>query len=107
MTPSFWGSLSDTYGRRPIYVTTLAIYVASCIGLACTPTSAYWLFLVLRILQATGGSAVIAIGSGCIADIADPEERGTFMGLFSAISMLGPAIGPVLGGILAQTVGWR
>jgi MFS family permease len=50
---------------------------------------------------------VIAIGSGCIADIADPEERGTFMGLFSAISMLGPAIGPVLGGILAQTVGWR
>jgi MFS family permease len=67
---------------------TLTIYVGACIGLALCPTSAYWLLLVFRILQATGGSAVIAIGSGCVADIADPEERGSFMGLFSALAMI-------------------
>lgn len=43
-------------------------------------------------VQATGGSAVIAIGSGCVSDIATPGERGRYMGLFSALSMAGPAI---------------
>ncbi|KAJ9109769.1 hypothetical protein QFC19_001999 [Naganishia cerealis] len=58
-------------------------------------------------VQATGGSAVIAIGSGCVSDIATPEERGKYMGLFSALSMAGPAIGPVLGGILSFALSWR
>jgi MFS family permease len=71
---------------------TLSIYVGACIGLALTPTSAFWLLLVLRIVQATGGSAVISIGSGCVSDIATPEERGRYMGLFSALSMAGPAV---------------
>lgn len=84
--------MSDSIGRRPVYIMTLAIYVGACIGLALTPTSAYWLLLVLRMVQATGGSAVIAIGSGCVSDIATPSERGKYMGLFSALSMAGPAI---------------
>lgn len=46
----------------------------------------------MRMVQATGGSAVIAIGSGCVSDIATPGERGKYMGLFSALSMAGPAI---------------
>jgi MFS family permease len=92
LTPSFWGSLSDSIGRRPVYIMTLSIYVGACIGLALTPTSAFWLLLVLRIVQATGGSAVISIGSGCVSDIATPEERGRYMGLFSALSMAGPAV---------------
>lgn len=128
LTPSFWGSLSDSIGRRPVYIMTLSIYVGACIGLALTPTSTYWLLLVLRMVQATGGSAVIAIGSGCVSDIATPGERGKYMGLFSALSMAGPAIvstffgstsaplptnaacvlqGPVLGGILSYALSWR
>lgn len=107
LTPSFFGSLADSIGRRPVYILTLTIYVLACIGLALTPTSAYWLLMVLRCLQATGGSAVIAIGSGCIGDIATPEERGGYIGLFSAVSMGGPAIGPVLGGIMAYSLSWR
>ena len=63
--------------------------------------------MLLRCVQATGGSAVIAIGSGCIGDIATPEERGGYIGLFSAVSMGGPAIGPVLGGIMAYSLSWR
>jgi len=57
--------------------------------------------------QAIGGSPVIAIGAGCVSDIAEPHERGTKMALFTLGSLLGTAFGPVLGGILTERLGWR
>lgn len=51
ITPSFFGSMSDSFGRRPVYIGTLVCYMGANIGLALMPTSAYWLLLVLRALQ--------------------------------------------------------
>ncbi|KAK8861358.1 hypothetical protein IAR55_002177 [Kwoniella newhampshirensis] len=107
VTPSFFGSMSDSFGRRPLYIGTLIIYVGANIGLALMPTSAYWLLIVLRALQATGGSAVISIGFGCLTDVAEPRERGRYAAYFQLGAMAGPAFGPLLGGILTQGLGWR
>ena len=51
VTPSFFGSMSDSFGRRPIYIGTLVLYMGANVGLAVMPTSAYWLLLFLRALQ--------------------------------------------------------
>ncbi|WVQ62951.1 uncharacterized protein L199_001100 [Kwoniella botswanensis] len=107
ITPSFLGSLSDSYGRRPIYICTLVVYLASNIGLALCPTGAYWLLLVLRALQSTGGSAVISIGYGCVTDVAEPRERGKYAAAFQVGAMLGPALGPFIGAVLTDGLGWR
>lgn len=123
ITPSFFGAMSDSYGRRPVYIGTLLVYLGANIGLSLCPTSKYWLLLFLRALQvsdqswsapssyltsqATGGSAVISIGSGCVADIAEPRERGKYTAFFQLGAMIGPALGPLLGGVLAKTLGWR
>ncbi len=107
VTPSFFGAASDSFGRRPILLLVLTIYLGANIGLALMPTSAYWLLLFLRAIQATGGSAVIAIGAGSISDISEPKERGKFMAIFQGGAMVGPAFGPFLGGLFAQTLGWR
>ena len=69
ITPSFFGTLSDTIGRRPVYIVTLIIYFGANIGLALTPTNAYWLLLVLRMVQvgriATRSSQIeLTIGNG-------------------------------------------
>ncbi|WWC87778.1 uncharacterized protein L201_002670 [Kwoniella dendrophila CBS 6074] len=107
LTPSIWGSAGDSYGRRPTFILLLLIYLLSCVGTALCPTSAYWLLMLMRVLQASGGSALIAIGTGVVADIAMPHERGRYLGLFNLGTTAGPALGPLLGGIFAFTLGWR
>ena len=57
-----WGTISDYFGRRPTTAACLLVLSLSCIGLALVPTSAYWLLLVLRCLQAAGSASTIAIG---------------------------------------------
>ncbi|KAL4956604.1 major facilitator superfamily domain-containing protein [Aspergillus filifer] len=105
--PMLWGPLADKWGGRPLYLVCLSILTASCIGLALCPTSAYWLLLLLRALQAGGCASTIALGAGVIRDIAAVEERGGYFGMFNLGPMLAPCIGPALGGALSDHMGWR
>ena len=104
IAPMVWGTISDYFGRRPTSAACLLVLSLSCIGLALVPTSAYWLLLVLRCLQAAGSASTIAIGNiylfltlslfltsvgaGVVGDISSGAERGGFYGLF----MLGPLV---------------
>ncbi|OWZ66073.1 hypothetical protein C366_03785 [Cryptococcus neoformans Tu401-1] len=105
ITPTFWGAISDAYGRRLVLISTLVVFFSACIGLALIEH--YYQLVILRCLQSTGSASTIAIGSGIIGDVADRKERGSYMGFFQTGLLLPLAIGPVLGGIFAQTLGWR
>ena len=101
-----WGTISDYFGRRPTTAACLLVLSLSCVGLALVPTSAYWLLMVLRCLQAAGSASTIAIGNiyqflkpflfsilmsagaGVVGDISSRAERAGFYGLF----MLGPLV---------------
>ena len=105
LSPSIWAPLSDTYGRRPILVCTFLVFLAANLGLSFT--NVYWLLLVLRMLQACGASSAIAIGAGCISDVSQQKERGSYMGYFQFGTLLGPSIGPIVGGFMAQAWNWH
>ncbi|KAL1889085.1 multidrug transporter [Sporothrix stenoceras] len=107
ISPMLWGTLSDRWGRRPIFLICLTILIGSCIGLALCPANAFWLLIVLRLLQAAGCASTIALGAGVIGDISTPDERGGFFGYFNLGPMLAPCIGPAIGGVLSQQLGWR
>ncbi|KAI0275306.1 MFS general substrate transporter [Gloeopeniophorella convolvens] len=107
ISPMFWGTLSDRLGRRPIMFACLATLSLSCVGLALVPTSAYWLLMLLRCVQAAGSASTVALGAGIIADVATPAERGGFFGLFGLGPMVGPTLGPVIGGALSEGFSWR
>lgn len=63
--------------------------------------------MALRALQSTGSASTIAIGSGVIGDITTRADRGGYMGIFQAGLLVPVAIGPVIGGALAGSLGWR
>ena len=67
----------------------------------------YAALLVLRMVQAFGCSAAIALCTAVVADIATSSERGTYMGYATAGLLFGPSFGPLIGGLFAQYLGWR
>ncbi|KAJ2956569.1 hypothetical protein NQZ79_g7598 [Umbelopsis isabellina] len=105
ISPSFWAPLADQWGRRPVYLATTTVYLIANIALSLAPN--YPTVLVFRMLQAFGSGPVIALGAGCISDIANPTERGFFFGIYTSGPQVSFAFGPVIGGIVAQNLGWR
>lgn len=105
LAPSLWGPISDVKGRRTAYACTFLVFLGACIGLA--ETRNYATLIVLRCLQSTGSASTIAIGSGVIGDLTTRAERGGYMGIFQAGLLVPVAIGPVIGGAIAGSLGWR
>lgn len=99
------GSLSDTVGRRPVYVLCFGIYIIANIGLALQRD--FVALLVLRAVQSTGISATVALSNAVAADTVTSAERGMYLGIASLGGILGPAMGPTLGGFLSHAFGWR
>jgi MFS family permease len=97
LSPAFWAPISDTLGRRPVFLLIFFIYSAASLGLAFNKTS-YVALLLLRGLQSIGGSAVMSLAYGVAADISRPSERGKILGPMLASTNLGPCVGPVIGG---------
>lgn len=81
------------------------VFFGACIGLALSKN--YAALVVLRCLQSTGSASTIAIGSGVLGDITTREERGGYMSTFQAGLLAPVTIGPVMGGALAGSFGWR
>ncbi|KAG6330364.1 hypothetical protein ID866_8721 [Astraeus odoratus] len=65
------------------------------------------LLIGMRVVQAIGSSAVMAIGAATLADMYEPHQRGTMVGIYYSAPLLGPSLGPVIGGVLAQAFNWR
>ncbi|OHE98221.1 major facilitator superfamily transporter [Colletotrichum orchidophilum] len=105
LAPSIWGPISDVKGRRVAYCCTFIVFLGACIGLA--ETRNYATLIILRCLQSTGSASTIAIGSGVISDFTTRQERGGYMGVFQAGLLVPVAVGPVIGGALAGSLGWR
>ncbi|KAK3955685.1 major facilitator superfamily domain-containing protein [Pseudoneurospora amorphoporcata] len=104
ISPVIFGPLSDTHGRRPFFLLTLALYVVGNIGLAANSDS-YPALITLRALQSLGASAAYAISFGVVADVCLPSERGRILGPISMALNLGACVGPVVGGAVAYTSG--
>ncbi|KAG8888344.1 hypothetical protein FRB98_007918 [Tulasnella sp. 332] len=103
--PIIWSAISEIKGRNIVYFTCLLTF-----GVGCTVAAVSWsmgLLIGMRIVQAFGAAAALTTGSGTIADMYEPHERGARVGLYYAFPLLGPALGPILGGALVQAWNWR
>ncbi|KAF2962954.1 hypothetical protein GQX73_g10624 [Xylaria multiplex] len=105
IAPMFVGSLADSAGRRPAYILCFIIYTAACIGCALAPS--YPALLVLRALQAAGSSSTVSLCQAVVSDVVTSAERGSYVGFTSVPIIFAPSVGPVIGGVISQYLGWR
>lgn len=100
-----WGKLADIFNRKVLIQLSLVLFVVGS-GLAgfSQDTSTLILF---RIFQGLGAGGLAALSQIIMADIISPRERGRYMGLFGAVMAVGTVSGPLIGGLLTDTVGWR
>lgn len=105
LAPSFWSPLADEFGRRPVYLACCIVYIGACVGLALARN--YGMLMGFRALQAMGMASTVAIGSGVCGDLTQRKDRGRYVALFSGITLIGSAVGPLIGAGLTNSFGWR
>jgi Bcr/CflA subfamily drug resistance transporter len=98
------GPLSDRYGRRPVLLAALVIFVAA--SLACALAANIWIFLAFRILQGAIISGY-AISGAVVRDMVTARKAASLMGYIAMAMAVAPMVGPMLGGALDQLFGWR
>ncbi len=100
----FWGKLSDKYGRKPALLSGLILYSIGCIG--CYFSTTIFGLMISRFVQAFGGSTGSVLGQVICRDAFHGAERGKVFSIIGSSLALAPALGPVIGGTIAQSVGW-
>lgn len=99
------GWLVGRLGHKALYLGSLAIFTLG--SAACALAWSYDSLIVARIIQALGGGAVQPVGMAIVADLFAPHERGRAIGIWGTGIMIGPALGPTLGGYLTDWFSWR
>jgi EmrB/QacA subfamily drug resistance transporter len=103
-TVPLFAKLADMYGRKPIFVFGLIVFVAASI--ACGFVNSMIQLVIFRTIQGLGAGALQPIAFTIVGDIYTPSQRARVQGLFSAVWGGTAIIGPAVGGIITTTVGW-
>jgi DHA1 family bicyclomycin/chloramphenicol resistance-like MFS transporter len=99
------GPLSDRYGRRPVLISGLALYLVS--GLACALTPSLDWLIAARFVQAVGCCTAVVVARAIVRDAYAPAEGARVMARALSLLALAPIFGPILGGYLQVAFGWR
>ncbi|KJS09680.1 MAG: DSBA oxidoreductase [Hoeflea sp. BRH_c9] len=104
MTP-VTGWLADRFGRRQLFLATIVGFTAT--SMACGLAPSLETMVLFRILQGLFGAAIVPLSQTFLLDINPKERHGQAMAIWGAGIMVGPIIGPTLGGWLTETLNWR
>ncbi len=99
------GKLSDMYGRKWLFIIGMSLFVVG--SFFCGISNSMMELIIYRALQGLGFGVMSALGFIVVADLFAPEERGKYMGFMAGVFGLSTIIGPTLGGILTDNLGWR
>lgn len=104
MTP-FSGWLALKFGRRPLFLVSIATFVGASIlcGIATTLPE----MVLFRLLQGFAGAGMVPISQAAVADLWPRKHMPRVMAVWTAVTMVGPILGPTLGGLLTENFTWR
>jgi EmrB/QacA subfamily drug resistance transporter len=98
------GKLSDLYGRRLIFQSTMAVFLVGSI--LCGASQSMGQLIAARAFQGMGGGGIQALAFAILGDILPPRERGRYMGYFTLAFVGSAVLGPLIGGIIIDHASW-
>lgn len=103
--PLFWAPFSEVIGRRKLFICTYFIFTLWQAVSIASPNMAS--LIVFRFLAGFFGSSPLVNTGGTLVDMFDAKQRGLAMAIFASAPFLGPALGPITGGFLGESAGWK
>ncbi|MDE5869975.1 MAG: multidrug effflux MFS transporter, partial [Muribaculaceae bacterium] len=100
-----WGSASDRYGRKPTLIISLIIFVAATVVSLFSRSIAF--FIVCRLFQGVGAGGAMVLSTSIPADVFMGRQLAKLMAIIGVVNGVAPALAPVLGGVMADWMGWR
>ncbi len=100
-----WGKLADLFNRKTLVQTGLVIYTTASVFAGLSQNTSQLIFF--RVLQGIGVGAMTSLVQVILADLVSPRERGRYAGYLGAVFGVGTVIGPLIGGVLTDSIGWR
>jgi len=100
-----FGRIADIYGRKKIFTWGIGIFTLS--SLLCGLANSATMLIGWRVLQGIGGAMLAGTSVALLTTVFPAKERGKVLGIIVAAAYLGLSLGPVLGGVLTQHLGWR
>ncbi|KAM3431187.1 hypothetical protein MY4824_007291 [Beauveria thailandica] len=103
--PMVLAPCTEVFGRRPVWLICACYYIAwnTAAGFSKSPG----VLILCRVMSGLGASAEFAVSSPVLADIWTPDQRGKSYAISTFLPLLGPALGPIIGGAVTHTIGWR
>lgn len=100
-----YGKMSDLFGRRIVYQTSITVFVLG--SAACALAQTINQMVAARALQGLGGGGLMSLAFVIVGDIVSPRDRGRYIGLFTTVFTVSAITGPLWGGLLVDGPGWR
>jgi DHA1 family bicyclomycin/chloramphenicol resistance-like MFS transporter len=100
-----YGPVSDRFGRKPVILAALALFVAASV--VCASTQSIETLMAVRFVQALGGSGSIVLARAVVRDLYSGVRAGRELSLMGSVTAFAPIVAPVIGGILQTAFGWR
>jgi EmrB/QacA subfamily drug resistance transporter len=100
-----YGRLGDQYGRRRLMMVGLGIFMAA--SLLCALCTSIEALTAARVLQGLGGGGLMTLSQALVGEAIPPRERARYQGYLAGVGISANAFGPVVGGFMAQHLGWQ
>ncbi|MGN1045066.1 MAG: MFS transporter [Candidatus Methanomethylophilaceae archaeon] len=99
------GKMSDRYGRRPLMVIGLVLFLAGSVLAGMSQSME--MLIACRCIQGVGGGIIVPVCTAAVADLYPPEDRGKMQGMLGASYGIGSGLGPLVGGFICSCIDWR
>jgi EmrB/QacA subfamily drug resistance transporter len=99
------GWATERFGARRVWITSLALFLAGSLG--CGLSGSVAVLICFRVVQGIGGGMILPVGQAILARAAGPQRMGRVMSIVGVPLLLGPVVGPVIGGALVSAASWR